>query len=165
MLFGGLGFHRYEWPDRPLSRGTVVITTSRDPVGAPIFYRDVPLIPAELKKGVINPLSQGALPLLSWRLRNIAEPNSRPLLTGMHTCANCHSFSRDGKTLGMDLDGPANDKGLYTIASIQPDMAIRNQDVISWSAFRDDTVASSPVGFMSILAGMRRPMQQPASPR
>ena len=95
--------------DHPVSRGKVEIQTSQDPVGAPIFYRDVPLIPAELKKGVINPLAQGALPLLSWRLRNIAEPNSRLLLTGMHTCANCHSFSRDGKTLGMDLDGPAND--------------------------------------------------------
>jgi tetratricopeptide (TPR) repeat protein len=135
--------------DHPLSRGTVVIQTSQDPVGAPIFYRDVPLIPAELKKGVINPISQGALPLLSWRLRNIAEPRSRLLLTGMHTCANCHSFSLDGKTLGMDLDGPANDKGLYALASVKPEMAIRNQDVISWSSFRDGPVATSRVGFMS----------------
>ena len=135
--------------DHPVSRGKVEIQTSQDPVGAPIFYRDVPLIPAELKKGVINPLAQGALPLLSWRLRNIAEPNSRLLLTGMHTCANCHSFSRDGKTLGMDLDGPANDKGLYALASIQPQMAIRNQDVIAWSSFRDNAVATSRVGFMS----------------
>ena len=135
--------------DHPVSRGAVVIETSKDPVGAPIFYRDVPLMPAELQKGVINPLAKGALPLLSWRLRNIAEPQSRLLLTGLHTCANCHSFSRDGKTLGMDLDGPANDKGLYALASIKPEMAIRNQDVISWSAFRDETVASSRVGFMS----------------
>lgn len=135
--------------DRPVSRGKALIRTSQDPVGAPIFYRDVPLIPAELKKGVINPLSQGALPLLSWRMRNIAEPRSRLLLTGMHTCANCHSFSRDGNTLGMDLDGPANDKGLYALASIQPEMAIRNQDVIAWSSFRDNAVATSRVGFMS----------------
>ena len=135
--------------DHPVSRGKVVIQTSQDPVGAPIFYRDVPLIPAELKKGVINPLAQGALPLLSWRLRNIAEPSSRLLLTGMHTCANCHSFSRDGRTLGMDLDGPANDKGLYALAFIQPEMAIRNQDVIAWSSFRDNAVATSRVGFMS----------------
>ena len=135
--------------DHPVSRGAVVIQTSKDPVAAPIFYRDVPLMPAELQKGVINPLAKGALPLLSWRLRNIAEPRSRLLLTGLHTCANCHSFSRDGKTLGMDLDGPANDKGLYALASIKPEMAIRNQDVISWSAFRDETVASTRVGFMS----------------
>src|SRR5208283_611743 len=98
-----------------------------DPVGAPIFYRDVPLMPSELQKGVIKPLAQSALPLIGWRLRNIAEPSSRLLLTGLHTCANCHSFSRDGKTLGLDLDGPANDKGLYALASIKPEMSIRNQ--------------------------------------
>ncbi|MGD0124481.1 MAG: tetratricopeptide repeat protein [Terriglobia bacterium] len=135
--------------ERAVSRGSVVIQTSKDPVGAPIFYRDVPLMPAELKKGVINPLAQGALPLLSWRIRNIAEPSSRLVLTGMHTCANCHSFSRDGKTMGMDLDGPANDKGLYSIASIKPVTTISNQNVIAWSSFRDETVATSRVGFMS----------------
>jgi tetratricopeptide (TPR) repeat protein len=135
--------------DHPVSRGAVVIQTSKDPAAAPIFYRDVPLMPAELQKGVINPLAKGALPLLAWRLRNIAEPGSRLLLTGLHTCANCHSFSRDGKTLGMDLDGPANDKGLYALATIKPETSIRNADVISWSALRDETVASTRVGFMS----------------
>ena len=135
--------------DKPMSRGATVIQTSKDPVGAPIFYRDVPLMPAELKKGVINPLAQGALPLLSWRLRNIARPSSRLVLTGMHTCANCHSFSSDGKTLGMDLDGPANDKGLYALVSVKPQTIIRNADVISWSALRDETVASTRLGFMS----------------
>jgi len=135
--------------DHPVSLGAVVIQTSMDPVGAPIFYRDVPLIPSELEEGVIKPLAQGDLPLLSWRLRNIAEPRSRLLLTGLHTCANCHSFSRDGKTLGMDLDGPANDKGLYVLTSIKPEMVVRNQDVISWSSLRDETVSPSRIGFMS----------------
>jgi hypothetical protein len=135
--------------EHPVSRGAVVIQTSKDPVGAPIFYRDVPLIPSELQKGVIKPLAQADLPLLSWRLRNIAEPRSRLLLTGLHTCANCHSFSRDGKTLGMDLDGPANDKGLYVLTSVKPEMVIRNQDVISWSSLRDNTASPSRIGFMS----------------
>jgi hypothetical protein len=136
-------------PEHPVSRGTVAIETSMDPVGAPIFYRDVPLIPSQLEKGVIKPLAQSDLPLLAWRLRNIAEPRGRLLLTGMHTCANCHSFSLDGKTLGMDIDGPANDKGLYALVSIKPEMAIRNQDVISWSSLRDETRSPSRIGFMS----------------
>jgi len=138
-----------EYLDHPVSRGAVVIQTSKDPVGAPIFFRDVPLMPSELQKGVIKPLAPSNLPLIAWRLRNIAEPRSRLLLTGMHTCANCHSFSRDGKTLGMDLDGPANDKGLYALVSIKPEMAIRNQDVISWSSLREDIVSPSRIGFMS----------------
>jgi tetratricopeptide (TPR) repeat protein len=132
-----------------VSRGTVVIQTSEDPVGAPIFYRDVPLMPSEQEKGVIKPLPQSALPLIAWRLRDIAEPRSRLLLTGLHTCANCHSFSRDGKTLGMDLDGPQEDKGLYALATIKPEMAIRNQDVISWNFPRDEAVSTSRIGFMS----------------
>jgi hypothetical protein len=37
------------------------------------------------------------------------------MMEGLHTCANCHSFSRDGKTLGMDMDGPQNDKGMYAL--------------------------------------------------
>src|ERR1035438_8401367 len=40
----------------PLSRGSVTIGTSKDPVGAPIFYRDVPLMPSETEKGIIKPL-------------------------------------------------------------------------------------------------------------
>jgi hypothetical protein len=135
--------------DHAVSRGIVQIETSIDPVGAPIFYRDVPLIPSKSVTGVIKPLAQNDLPLLAWRLRNIAEPRSRLLLTGMHTCANCHSFSADGKTLGMDLDGPANDKGLYMLASVKPQMTVLNQDVISWSAIRDQSSSASRIGFMS----------------
>ena len=132
-----------------VSKGQVVTQTSKDPVGAPIFYRDVPLMPSELQKGVIKPLAPNAIPLIAWRLRNIAEPESHVMFTGIHSCANCHSFSRDGKTLGMDLDGPANDKGLYVLASIQKQMSIRNEDVISWASFRDQTVAQPRIGFMS----------------
>ena len=104
----------------PVSRGQVEIRTSTDPVGAPIFYRDVPLMPSETEKGVIKPLAASAIPLIAWRLRNVGEPRSRLVMEGLHTCANCHSFSRDGKTLGMDLDGPQNDKGLYALVPVAP---------------------------------------------
>lgn len=135
---------------KAVSRGRVTLQTSKDPVGAPIFYRDVPLMPSDLQKGIIKPLAPNAMHLIAWRLRNIAEPRSQVLLTGMHTCANCHSFSRDGKTLGMDLDGPSNDKGLYVLASIKPHMSITNEDVISWSSFRDaEPKGNMRLGFMS----------------
>lgn len=134
---------------QPVSSGRVAIRTSADPVGAPVFYRDVPLMPSELQKGVIKPLAARAVPLIAWRLRNLGETSSRVLLEGMHTCANCHSFSADGKTLGMDIDGPANDKGLYALASIQSHMSIRNEDMITWRAPRDRQVSPDRVGFMS----------------
>jgi len=134
---------------RPVSRGALTIRTSTDPVGAPIFYRDVPLMPSETEKGVIKPLARAGIPLIAWRLRNVSEPESRLLMTGLHTCANCHSFSLDGKTLGMDLDGPRNDKGMYAIAAVAPHMAIRNEDVVAWTSFLGKPKGDLRVGFMS----------------
>ena len=59
-----------------VSSGRVSVQISRDPVGAPIFYRDVPLMPSETEKGVIKPLSPRAVPLIAWRLRNVGEARS-----------------------------------------------------------------------------------------
>jgi Flp pilus assembly protein TadD len=139
-----------------VSAGSVTISTSRDPVGAPVFYRDVPLMLApRAAKGMIQPLPPFALPLIKWRLRNIGEAKSRVVMENLPTCANCHSFSADGKTLGLDLDGPKNDKGLYALVPVAKQMTIRNQDVIRWSSFLEhpDTTSSQPAvkrfGFMS----------------
>ena len=100
----------------PVSRASIRIRASRDPAGAPIFYRDVPLMPSEVERGVIKPLAAAAIPLVAWRLRNLAEPASRVVLDKMPVCANCHSFSADGKTMGMDLDGLQSNRGLYILA-------------------------------------------------
>jgi Flp pilus assembly protein TadD len=141
--------YREEKSKQAVSRGEITIQTSKDPVGAPIFYRDVPLMPSELERGVIKPLAAAAVPLIGWRLRDVGEPKSRLLLEGLHTCANCHSFSRDGKTLGMDLDGPGNDKGMYAIVPLAPQTTIRNEDVVNWGSFRGKLGADLRVGFMS----------------
>ncbi len=141
--------HRGDDSHTIASRGEISIRTSKDPVGAPIFYRDVPLMPSESEKGVIKPLAPQAVPLIAWRLRNVAKTQSRLLMEGLHTCANCHSFSADGKTLGMDMDGPQNDKGLYAIVDVQPRMTIRTDDLVAWSTFRGKLGSKLRVGFMS----------------
>ena len=142
--------------DLPVSRGTVTISTSVDPVGAPVFYRDVPLmLSPRTEKGFIQPLPPSAIPLIKWKLRSIAEPESRTVMENLYTCANCHSFSSDGKTMGIDLDGPKNDKGLYALVPVKKFTTIRNQDVIRWSSFQENLNArtSEPAvkrfGFMS----------------
>ena len=94
---------RGDAPDQAVSRGKVAIRTSKDAVGAPIFYRDVPLMPSYLEKGVIKPLSVEALPLVAWRVRNVGEARSRVVMDNLPVCANCHSFSSDGKTMGMEI--------------------------------------------------------------
>jgi Flp pilus assembly protein TadD len=132
-----------------LSQGQVAIQTSSDPVDAPIFYRDVPLMPSENEKGVIKPLAPKSVPLIAWRLRNVAEKDSHVVMEGLHTCANCHSFSADGKTLGMDMDGPQNDKGLYALVNVQPQMTIGRDNLVAWSNFRGKLGSKLRVGFMS----------------
>jgi len=132
-----------------VSRGEVRIRTSRDPVGAPIFFRDVPLISVPVgEKGVIMPLPAEAVPLIAWRLRSISETKSKLMMEGLPTCANCHSFSRDGKTLGLDVDGPQNDKGLYGLVPIKKDTSIRNEYVIRWAKY-SDVPSTRRFGFMS----------------
>jgi tetratricopeptide (TPR) repeat protein len=133
----------------PVSRGRVRIETSKDPVGAPVFFRSVPLMPSETEKGVIKPLAQDAVGLIQWIVRDIGKPKGRIVLTGMPTCANCHSFSLDGKTMGMDMDGPVNDKGLYALAGVKPHMSIGSEDLITWNPSADRQFGQNRVGFMS----------------
>jgi tetratricopeptide (TPR) repeat protein len=135
----------------PVSRGQVHIQTSDDPVGAPIFYRDVPLIPTppeESERGVIKPLPDSVLPKIKWRLRYVGNTENKVIMDGLPTCANCHSIARDGKTLGIDVDGPQNDKGLYGLIPIHKVSSISNEYVIHWSAF-SDKLAQKRFGFMS----------------
>ncbi|MGA2100691.1 MAG: tetratricopeptide repeat protein [Candidatus Sulfotelmatobacter sp.] len=143
--------YRKENENDAVSRGQVTLTTSEDPVGAPIFYRDVPLIPTppeEGERGVIKPLPDSVLPKIKWRLRYVSSPENKVIMEGLPTCANCHSIARDGKTLGIDVDGPQNDKGLYGLIPIHKVSSISNDYVIHWSAF-SDKLAQKRFGFMS----------------
>jgi tetratricopeptide (TPR) repeat protein len=119
-----------------LSMAHINLTTSSDPVGAPVFYRDVPLMPSETKGGEIKPIAEDALPLIAWRLRDISKPSAPAVLKEMPTCANCHSFSKNGKVLGMDMDGPNGDKGAYGLTKITKEIVIKNDDIITWNSYK-----------------------------
>ncbi len=127
--------------------GHAAFTTSADPVGAPIFYRDVPLMPTQNTEGVVQPLPSDAIHLINWRLRDIREPESHTVLTDVPTCLNCHSFSSNGKTMGIDLDGPNNDKGLYALAPVARHISIDDNEVVQWNT--DGRAGKMRVGFMS----------------
>jgi len=114
-------------PTKALSSSSTVIHTSRDEVGAPIFFRDVPL---PFIRAVNNPES------IRWRLGDIASEKPPPvLLDDLPVCGNCHSFSRDGKVLGMDIDY-ANDKGSYAIAAVEKETVLARENIITWSNYR-----------------------------
>jgi Flp pilus assembly protein TadD len=115
-----------EEPDKILSRGHMRLNVSADSVGAPIFYRDVPLP----FRHVLDHIES-----IRWRLGEVSSHKPPTLLTGMKVCGNCHSFTADGKTLAMDVDY-GSDKGSYVIADIEPETVLEKDKVISWSDYR-----------------------------
>ena len=106
-------------------------------------------MPSESEHGVIKPLAPAAIPLIKWRLREISQLESRVVIEKIHTCANCHSFSLDGKTMGMDMDGPQNDKGLYALVPIKPQMSIDAKDMVNWDPSQELHYKFNRVAFMS----------------
>lgn len=121
---------------RLASRGSVTLRTSKDPVGSPIFYRDVPLMPSATREGIVKPLKDEALPLIKWRLRDISKPSAPIVMESLPTCANCHSFSKDGHTLSIDMDGPSGDKGAHAVKAVASRMFIDKEDVFTWNSFK-----------------------------
>jgi tetratricopeptide (TPR) repeat protein len=119
---------RGDKPGQILSRGSIRFSVSQDPVGAPIFYRDVPLP----FRHVLNNIEA-----IRWRLGEVSSRQPPTLLTGMKVCGNCHSFTADGGTLAMDVDY-GSDKGSYVIAEIRPQTVLEKSKVISWSDYRRD---------------------------
>jgi Flp pilus assembly protein TadD len=112
--------------DRALSRGRFKLSTSDDAVGAPVFYRDVPLPFGHVLENLES---------IRWRLGDVSSYKPPTLLTDMKVCGNCHSFTRDGKTLAMDVDY-GSDKGSYVIAEIERKTILQKSKVISWSDYR-----------------------------
>jgi hypothetical protein len=111
---------------RTLSSRTIAISTSPDSVGAPIFFRDVPL---PFLFANVN------LRMVKWRLGDIGSHERPPVvLEDMPSCGNCHSFSADGQTLGMDVD-VANDKGAYALTAFEPTTTLSREKIFSWNDY------------------------------
>jgi tetratricopeptide (TPR) repeat protein len=118
---------RRGWRDRVVSSGGVSFSTSRDEVGAPIFYREVnlPFVDAVKDPSCIR-----------WRFGDVSSPSPPPVvLANLPSCGNCHSFSADGTILGMDIDY-ANDKGSYAMVPLSRQMVIEPSKIITWADYK-----------------------------
>lgn len=112
-----------------ISGSEISFTTSEDSVGNPLFYREV-ILP--FSDAVRDPSR------IRWRFGAIHERKEPSVvLENLPVCGNCHSFSADGKTLGMDVDY-ANDKGAYAVTSIACTTRLSADDVITWSDYDRD---------------------------
>jgi tetratricopeptide (TPR) repeat protein len=113
----------------PLVRGTVALTTSKDSLEDSVFYREVILPFSEAVKDPSR---------IRWRFGSIASESAPPVvLENLPVCGNCHSFSADGKVLGMDVDY-GNDKGAYALTRVAREMTLATSDIISWSDYQRD---------------------------
>ncbi|MCM2312820.1 MAG: tetratricopeptide repeat protein [Steroidobacteraceae bacterium] len=115
--------------DKIASAATIRIRTSTDPVGDSIFYREVPLPFLEAVKDPSR---------IRWRFGSIDSEESPPIvLENLPVCGNCHSFSSDGKVLGLDVDY-GNDKGAYAVLPVSKEMVLDDEKIITWSDYRRD---------------------------
>ncbi|NUQ63310.1 MAG: tetratricopeptide repeat protein [Pirellulales bacterium] len=113
-------------PDTIVSAATISMATSRDEVGAPLFYREVNL---PFREAVKDPSR------ICWRFGSISSRERPPVvLERLTVCGNCHSFSADGKILGMDVDY-ANDKGSYAITPVSEEMVLDQSKIITWGDY------------------------------
>ncbi|MEN6423853.1 MAG: tetratricopeptide repeat protein [Phycisphaerales bacterium] len=114
-------------PSQVLSVGRIVISTSSDAVGAPLFYREVNLPFAD---AVRDPSR------IQWRFGVISSREPPPIvLDKLPVCGNCHSFSADAGVLGMDVDY-ANDKGSYALVPVREQMTLDRSTVITWGDYK-----------------------------
>ncbi|MBL7219611.1 MAG: tetratricopeptide repeat protein [Phycisphaerae bacterium] len=112
-----------------LSGASISISTSRDEVGAPLFYREV-ILP--FIKAVQDPSR------LRWRFGEISSAQRPPIvMEKLPVCGNCHSFSADGSTLGMDVDY-ANSKGSYVIQATAEEMYLKKDNIITWDDYKKE---------------------------
>ena len=102
---------------------------SSDSVAAPILYREV-LLPFVLAEKYMDSLT--------FRLVNVgsADPPHFAMKKFL-VCGNCHSFSSDGKTIGLDLDAAQRDKGGYFIAGIKDTMVFDTGNYLSWNKLQE----------------------------
>ncbi|MBN1291182.1 MAG: tetratricopeptide repeat protein [Candidatus Latescibacteria bacterium] len=115
--------------NKTLSENTVTISTSADSVGAPIFYRDVPL-PFDFAREKME--------LIQWRMGDVSKSERPPIvLENLPVCGNCHSFTPDGATLAMDVDS-GGDKGSYAITPVEEHIFLTREKLITWNDYKRD---------------------------
>ena len=105
--------------------GQLKIKISKDEVGAPILYRQIPLPFSFAEKNIDK---------TSYSVIDVTSPQPfHNVLGSFKVCGNCHSMSGDGKRIGLDFDAVSRDKGGYFIAPIDTVTTFNKNSYLSWS--------------------------------
>lgn len=71
---------------------------------------------------------------MNFMLINIgSEQKPHTAMKGFPVCGNCHSFTADGSTIGLDLDAGLRDKGGYFVSKIEDTVLFDLANYRSWS--------------------------------
>jgi len=103
----------------------VTFAISRDSVGAPILYRQMP-IPFYLAEKQLDSMNYVLIDIGSNNPPHVA-------MRSFPVCGNCHSFSADGSTISLDLDAGRRDKGGYFVSPIKDTIMFNIDNYMSWS--------------------------------
>ncbi|WP_319541043.1 hypothetical protein [uncultured Pseudodesulfovibrio sp.] len=109
------------------TKGQTSFSVSDDPVGTHIGFLRKRL---PFRKAKDNPHdSQMAVGDLT------SSGKPRIVLQDQPICFNCHAYSPDGKSYGMDMDYKG-DKGGYALVDISKKVSITDNDIISWNDYK-----------------------------
>jgi hypothetical protein len=103
----------------------VTFSISRDSVGAPVLYRQMP-IPFYLAEKQLDSMNYVLIDFGSDNPPHIA-------MRSFPVCGNCHSFSANGSTISLDLDAGRRDKGGYFVSAINDTIKFNIDNYMSWS--------------------------------
>ena len=92
---------------------------------APILYRQMPIpfVVAEKKLDSMN--------YMLINTGSIKPPHA--VMKGFSVCGNCHSFTKNGGYIGLDLDAGRRDKGGYFIAPVRDSIEFNIDNYMSWT--------------------------------
>jgi hypothetical protein len=79
-------------------------------------------------------LAENMLDSMNFMLIDVGSKNKPHVaMQRFLVCGNCHSFSNDGKTIGLDLDAGLRDKGGYFVSDIKDTMLFNRDNYMSWT--------------------------------
>jgi hypothetical protein len=137
VVIEGLG----GWTGREIiSRNSVSLRFSEDSVNAKLMFMRKPLPFLEAKK---NPEKTS---LVLGDIASYKPPE--PILTDPPVCANCHTYSLDGRHMAIDMDY-GGDKGAFLYTQMMKEVVIENNHIYSWQAITPREPATYNMGLFA----------------
>ena len=122
---------------------TFSFSFSKDAMDARIMFMRKPLPFLKAKQ---NP---EMTKLLVGNISSYKQPEI--IMSNLTTCANCHTYSSDGKVFAMDVDY-SGDKGAFAMALMRSDMKLGKNNIFSWNKIPARKPASYSMGLFAQLS-------------